>query len=135
MLHSMTETSESIPPVQQVHLEQKLKLVQKQWTPHRIATFDGYQLVLAKVAGEFVWHDHADHDEVFMPLSGVLLMDIEGEDTRRVEPGELLVVPAGRRHRPRTEAGEVTLLVIDPLGVKHTGDVQHDMTVQDYPVI
>ncbi len=122
------------PPVA-IDLNAKLEQVHSLWTPHRVATFDGYQLVLARVRGEFVWHDHADHDEVFLPLTGTLLIDFEDGVTRRVEPGQLLVVPKGVPHRPRTEGGEVTMLVIDPLGVKHTGDVASERTVETYPEI
>lgn len=118
-----------------IDLNEKLALVERLWTPHRIATFDGHQLILARVDGEFVWHDHADHDEVFLPLSGTLLVDFEGDVTRRVAPGQVLVVPRGVPHRPRTEGGEVTMLVLDPLDVKHTGDVRTDKTVDSYPEI
>jgi len=53
-----------------------------------------------------------------------------------VKPGEVIVVPAGVRHRPRTHPNEeVTLLVIDPMNVKHTGDVQDEKTVETYPEI
>lgn len=119
-----------------ISIATKLTQVEALWTPHRIARFDGHQLVLARVSGEFVWHDHRDHDEVFLPISGTLLMDLEGAETVRVQAGELLVVPAGMRHRPRTEDGqEVTMLVIDPMDVKHTGDVEDDLTVEEYPSI
>lgn len=116
-----------------VRIQEKIDAVTRLWTPHKIATFDGHQIVVARVDGEFVWHDHADHDEVFLPLTGTLLMDFEGDVTRRVEPGELIVVPKGTRHRPRTEDGEVTMLVLDPLDVKHTGGVESDLTVDEYP--
>lgn len=118
-----------------IDLDAKLASFDALWTPHRIARFDGHQLLLAKVEGEFVWHDHKDHDEVFMPLDGVLTMDIEGAASRRVEPGQVLVVPAGVRHRPRTEDGPVSMLVIDPMSVKHTGDEVSEKTVEDYPEI
>ena len=52
-----------------------------------------------------------------------------------VQPGQVLVVPAGVRHRPRAEEGPVSMLVIDPMGVKHTGDEICDRTVEDYPDI
>ena len=121
-----------------ISLSKKLEQVKDLWTPHRIARFDGHQLVLARVQGEFVWHDHKDHDEVFLPIGGTLLMDLEdptGGPVREVQvgPGEVLVVPAGVRHRPRTREGEeVTMLVIDPMDVKHTGDVRDEKTVDDY---
>ena len=116
-------------------LDDKLASFDALWTPHRIARFDGHQLLLAKVEGEFVWHDHADHDEVFIPLTGVLTMDLEGGPSRRIGPGQVLVVPAGVRHRPRADEGPVSMLVIDPMGVKHTGDEVCERTVEDYPEI
>ena len=118
-----------------IRLADKLAQVGALWTPHRIARFDDHQLVLARVEGEFVWHDHADHDEVFVPLDGTLLVDFDGGVTREVVPGQVLVVPKGTRHRPRTRGGECRLLVIDPMRVKHTGDVVSDRTVADYPEI
>lgn len=124
-----------------ISLSKKLRQVEALWTPHRIAQFDGHQLVLARVQGEFVWHDHREHDEVFLPIGGTLIMDLEDPadasvEEVRVDPGEVIVVPAGMRHRPRTLDGEeVTLLVIDPMDVKHTGDVRDEKTVDAYPEI
>ncbi|MDF1837555.1 MAG: cupin domain-containing protein [Planctomycetota bacterium] len=119
-----------------IDLGHKLDLFDKQWTPHRIATFDQHQLVLAKVQGEFVWHDHADHDEVFLPVNGTLWIDFEGGESVELGPGQVLVVPAGVAHRPRTRPEEeVQLLIIDPLTVQHTGAMDSDRTVQDYPTI
>ncbi|MEO0478076.1 MAG: cupin domain-containing protein [Planctomycetota bacterium] len=122
-------------PARSIDLAAKFDLFDRQWTPHRIARFDGHQLVLAKVEGEFVWHDHADHDEVFLPIDGVLLMDFENGHTVEVRPGEVLVVPKGTRHRPRTRDGECRVLLIDPLDVQHTGDEKTELTVDDYPEI
>lgn len=122
-------------PPSAIRIDDKLDLVERHWTPHRIARFDDHQIVVARVRDEFVWHAHDDHDEVFLPLSGVLLIDFEDDVTRRVGPGEILVVPAGVRHRPRTESGEVTLLIIDPLDVRHTGTERTAQTVDEYPEI
>lgn len=116
-------------------LAAKLERFDALWTPHRIGRFGDQQLLLAKVDGEFVWHDHKDHDELFMPLDGVLTMDLEDGTSHRIAPGQVLVVPAGMRHRPRTESGPVSMLVIDPMDVKHTGDEVSDKTVTEYPEI
>lgn len=119
------------PPVR---LSEKLNQFESRWTPHRIARFDGHQVLLAKLEGEFVWHDHADHDEVFHVLSGTLWIDLENEPPLKLEAGDLAVVPAGTRHRPRTEPGrEVQVLLIDPMEVKHTGNVESELTVTDIP--
>lgn len=118
-----------------IRLADKLAQFSAQWTPHRIGRFDDHQLLLARIEGEFVWHDHADHEEVFLPIEGTLLMDFEDGTTRRVGPGEILVVPRGTRHRPRTEDGECRVLVIDPMETQHTGGVVSDKTVEEYPEI
>ena len=115
-----------------IRVDEKMARVVDLWTPHRIARFDGHQIFLARVEGEFVWHEHEGHDEVFMPLSGELWIDFDGGESRRVVAGEVLVVPAGVRHRPRTEGGEVTLMVIDPMDVKHTGEVRCERTVDEF---
>lgn len=119
--------------MQTVSLSAKFAAFQAQWTPHRIARFDDHQLLIARVEGEFVWHTHADHDEVFIPIAGELLIDFEDAPTARVRPGELLVVPKGTPHRPRTDAGECQLLLIDPNRVQHTGEVHNERTVVEYP--
>lgn len=118
-----------------VDIEAKLGLVDRQWTPHRIATFDGYQIFVARLEGEFVWHSHAEHDEVFFPIDGELLVDFEDGPTAEVQPGQFLVVPAGLRHRPRTRSGECRVLVIDPQVMQHTGGEISERTVEDYPEI
>ena len=118
-----------------IDLEAKFNLFDAQWTPHRIAKFDDHQLILAKIEGEFVWHDHAEHDEVFLPIAGTLLMDFEGGSTVEVRPGQVLVVPKGTRHRPRTLDGECRLLVLDPVETQHTGSEHSERTVETYPEI
>ncbi len=121
-------------PNRAVDIAEKLSQFDRHWTPHRIATFDQHQLVVAKVQGEFVWHAHEHHDEVFLPVSGTLWIDLEGDRCVSVGPGQVYVVPAGVRHRPHTRDGEeVHLLLIDPLDVQHTGEEVSERTVQDYP--
>ena len=118
-----------------IRLDEKLALVERLWTPHRIARFDDHQLFLARLEGDFVWHRHEDHDEVFLPLSGTLFVDFEDGTTRRVGPGELLVIPAGLPHRPRTDGEPVAMLAIDPMDVRHTGEVESERTVHEFPEI
>ena len=116
-----------------IDLTAKLSLFDAQWTPHRVARFDGHQMVLAKVEGEFVWHAHAGHDEVFLPLRGQLLVEFRDGTISEVGPGQVLVVPAGVEHLPRTRPGEeVHLLVLDPLDVEHTGGVASELRVDEY---
>jgi mannose-6-phosphate isomerase-like protein (cupin superfamily) len=74
------------------------------------------------VHGEFVWHAHADEDELFLVLRGRLRLDFEDRPAVTLGPGECYVVPRGVRHRPVAD-DEVWLALVEPVGTLHTGDV------------
>ena len=64
-----------------------------------VAEMNDYQFKLAKLEGEFVWHNHEDTDEVFIVVKGS--MDIEMEhETVHLSEGEMYVVPKGMMHKP-----------------------------------
>lgn len=92
------------------------------WTPGIVERFNGHDVMVVKVSGEFVWHAHADTDDFFLVLSGRLQVDLP-DGTVTLEPGELFVVPAGVRHRPRAEV-ETHLLLIEKAGTPNTGDAE-----------
>ncbi len=104
-----------------VNLAEKLALFRQRWSPHTIGQFNGHDLMVVRVEGEFVWHAHADTDDFFLVLDGEL--DIEVRDRIvTLGPGELFVVPKGVEHRPVARRGEVKLLLIEPSGTPNTGD-------------
>ncbi|MEJ2639554.1 MAG: cupin domain-containing protein [Desulfosarcinaceae bacterium] len=108
------------PTYTPINVKAKLETFQEQWSPKIIAAMNDYHLKLVKIQGEFVWHAHADTDEVFIVLDG--RMAIEFRDGRVVlEAGELFVVPAGLEHRPSAEA-ECQILLVEPAGLVNTGD-------------
>ena len=55
-----------------VNTEDKLALFTRHWSPKVIAEANGWEVKLVKVAGEFVPHEHADVDEIFVVLAGAL---------------------------------------------------------------
>lgn len=86
-----------------------------------MATFNGHDVMVVKVEGEFVWHTHDDSDDFFLVLEGEL--DIELRDrVVTLRPGEMFIVPKGVEHRPVVRHGEVHLLLIEPTGTPDTGD-------------
>lgn len=116
-----------------VNIQQKFSLFNDQWSPKIIAELNGQQLKLAKVQGEFVWHDHADEDELFLIYQGTLFLDFHDRETVELSPGECYVVPKGIQHRPRTKDGEeVWLMLMEPAATKHTGDVVTALTVDTF---
>lgn len=104
-----------------VNLTEKLELVKEHWSPKTVALFNGHDIMVVKVQGEFSWHSHSDTDDFFMVLDGELTIQIENSDDVVLGPGELYVVPKGVRHCPKAEF-ETRLLLIEPTGTPNTGD-------------
>jgi mannose-6-phosphate isomerase-like protein (cupin superfamily) len=103
-----------------VDLPAKLASFTDHWSPRIVAGFNGHDVMVVKVDGEFVWHSHADTDDFFLVLDGEL--DIELRDrTVTLRQGEMFVVPRGVDHRPVARE-EVHILLIEPTGTPNTGD-------------
>lgn len=118
-----------------INLKEKHSLFTKHWHPHQIAVVDDMQVILAKIKGEFVWHSHAEEDELFQVLKGTLYMKFR-DRTEIVKEGELIVVPKGVEHCPSTkDEEEVHLLLFEKLETAHTGEVEHELTQTHYPKI
>ena len=110
-----------------INLNDKFRLFTEHWHPHIVGELNDNYVKLAKLRGEFVWHKHDAEDELFVVLEGTLHMDFRDKSVE-VKPGEILIVPKGVEHRPWT-TGEVKLMLIEPKGTLHTGDVQSEKTV------
>ena len=103
-----------------VNLAQKLASFEGHWQPRVVGQFNGHDLMVAKVKGEFVWHRHDDTDDLFLVLSGRLVIEMR-ERSVALGPGELFVVPRGVEHRPVARE-EVRMLVVERSGTPNTGD-------------
>lgn len=103
-----------------VNLAEKLGTFAEQWSPRTVAEFNGHDVMVVKVQGEFVWHRHDDTDDLFLVLRGAL--DIQLRDrTVALGPGEMFVVPRGVEHRPVARE-ETHLLIMESSGTPNTGD-------------
>ncbi|MCB0035619.1 MAG: hypothetical protein KDE51_16415, partial [Anaerolineales bacterium] len=58
-----------------ININEKIALFDDHWAPKIIAQMNDYHLKLVKAQGDFVWHSHADTDEVFIVLEGELRID------------------------------------------------------------
>lgn len=115
-----------------VNLSEKLKLFADHWHPRIIAQVDMYYVKLARVQGEFVWHNHQDQDEMFLVLSGEMTIKMH-EGNVNLKEGDLYVVPRGVDHCPEA-AEEASILVLERIDTPHTGDVvsRHTITTADW---
>ena len=103
-----------------VNLAEKLSTFTEHWQPRTVGEFNGHDLMVVKLQGEFFWHKHDETDDFFLVLKGNLTIQLRDGDVQ-LKPGELFVVPKGAEHRPIAE-GEVHLLLIEPTGTPNTGD-------------
>ena len=104
-----------------INLADKLATFSDYWNPRIVGNYNGNELRVVKLKGEFVWHSHADTDELFLVLAGELTMHFR-DRTEVLEPGELIVVPRGTEHKP-VAVRECHLLLIDADGTVNTGEV------------
>src|SRR5206468_1611218 len=104
-----------------INLPDKLDTFSDQWAPKVVASYNGNDICVVRVEGEFVWHSHAETDDFFLVLDGELDIELRG-GTVTLQPGELFVVPKGAEHRPVARKGEVKLLLIEPRGMPNMGD-------------
>lgn len=104
-----------------ISLAEKLSAFSDHWSPKIVAQFNGHDVMVVKVKGEFVWHSHADTDDFFFVVKGNLAIQLRDGEVR-LGPGDLYVVPKGVEHRPVAEE-EAHLLLIEPHGTPNTGDV------------
>jgi len=109
------------------NLDREFDGITEQWSPRVIAAANGQYVKLAKVQGEFVWHDHADEDEVFIVFRGRLVLRFRDRADVTLGPGDVYVVPKGVEHCPVAE-DECWLMLLEPAETKHTGDVETPFT-------
>jgi len=112
-----------------INLKEKYSLFSKHWSPKIIAEMNDYQFKLAKIKGEFVWHDHKNTDETFIVIQGKMTIKFRDGEVKLSE-GEMFVVPKGIEHKPCADS-ECKILVVEPRGVVNTGDTGGELTITE----
>ena len=115
--------------IEPINIMNKFSLFEEKWTPKIIGELNNQYVKLCKLKDDFVWHSHDNEDELFMVFKGTLLIDFRGNKTVEVKEGEIIIVPKGVGHRPRTNGDVVFNLLFEPKSTLHTGDVKDEMTV------
>ena len=112
-----------------VNLSDKLARFADHWSPRIIAQMNDYHFKLVKIQGEFVWHSHADTDEVFIVLAGAMTIHFR-DGAVALRAGEMFVVPRGVEHKPSAER-ECRIMLVEPAGTINTGDLGGERTAAD----
>jgi mannose-6-phosphate isomerase-like protein (cupin superfamily) len=108
-----------------INLEDKFSQFSEHWAPRRIAQVNNYDVRIVKLKGEFVWHSHADTDELFYVLKGSLTIELR-DGAVTLSAGEMYVVPRGVEHRP-VAAEECEVMLFEPEDVVNTGAEDSDL--------
>ncbi|MEU4150691.1 cupin domain-containing protein [Streptomyces sp. NPDC026659] len=105
-------------------LETVLASFSDRWSPRIVTSVNDYDVRVAKVEGEHLWHAHDDTDEFFLVLSGELhisLREPAGERTVTLPKGSVFTVPRGTEHKPYAPV-PTEILVLEPTGTLSVGD-------------
>ena len=115
------------------NLDAVFALVAEPWQPHRLTSVNDYDVKVARLRGEFVWHAHPDTDELFLVLEGRLTIQLREGDVE-LGPHDVFVVPRGVEHCPKADEDALVVL-FEPTGTVNTGDNPGDRTseLQELP--
>ena len=118
-----------VKKMESINLAQKLSKFSDHWSPKVIAEMNDYQFKLAKLQGEFVWHNHPDTDEVFIVIKGSMKIELE-DGVVELDAGEMYVVPKGVMHKPSAEK-ECQIMLVEPRDVINTGEADSELTAEN----
>ena len=106
-----------------VNLNKALESFSDTWSPRIVTKVNDYDVRIAHVEGEHVWHAHEETDEFFLVLKGNFDIAIREEGEEKVvclTEGDTYVVPRGTFHKPSSDGASI--LMFEPTGTTSTGD-------------
>lgn len=112
-----------------INLTEKFNLFTEQWHPKIAGELNDSYIKLAKVEGEFVWHQHENEDELFLVIKGTLTIKLRKHDLT-IHEGEFVIIPKGVEHMP-VAGEEVWIMMLEPKTTTNTGNVENERTVED----
>ncbi len=110
-----------------INLAEKFASFDDAWNPRLVGTVNEFDVKVAKLRGAFVWHSHAEEDELFLVVKGRLAIKLRDGEVA-LGQGEMVVVPHGVEHMPVADE-EALVLLFERRGTINTGDVREERTV------
>ncbi len=114
--------------MQSINLRAKLASFCDHWAPKIVGELNGQYVKLVKFRGEYVWHHHADEDELFLVIDGRIEIHFR-DRVVALNAGEFCIVPRGVEHQPVAER-EASVLLFEPATTRNTGNVNHAYTIE-----
>ena len=113
--------------IQVINIADKFSLFHEHWQPKIVGDLNDSYVKLAKLHGEFVWHHHPHEDEMFLVITGSLIIKLRDRDLH-IQPGEFIIIPRSVEHLPIAEE-EVQVLLLEPKSTLNTGNIDNDRTI------
>lgn len=111
---------------EKVDLAASFARISDYWNPRIVGELNGQMVKLVRFQGAFVWHSHAEEDELFLVVGGAFRMEYRDRSVD-LGPGQFLIVPRGVEHRPVAES-EAQVLLFEPASTLNTGNVRNERT-------
>jgi mannose-6-phosphate isomerase-like protein (cupin superfamily) len=99
--------------LQAIDLKQAAASVDEPYKNFVLSMVNNHCVRMAVMQGEYRWHQHPRSDECFLVVEGKLEIDLAGERTVVLQPGEAFTIPAGVVHRTRSQERSVNLCFED----------------------
>jgi mannose-6-phosphate isomerase-like protein (cupin superfamily) len=126
---TLTTAMNNEAEIEKVNLAEKLARFSDTWSPKIVGEINDAYVKLVKLKGEFVWHHHADEDEMFLVIKGRLLMRLRERDLH-INEGEFVIIPRGVEHLPIAD-DECHVLLLEPKTTLNTGQITNERTVAE----
>ncbi len=114
--------------IEPVDIARKFDLFTEHWHPKIVGELNESFVKIARLKGEFVWHQHDAEDELFWVIKGTLVIKLRDRDIT-VQPGQFVIIPKGVEHLP-VAAEEVYVVLLEPKTTLNTGSTGSDRTVE-----
>jgi len=110
-----------------INLADKLARFSECWSPRIVGELNGQHVKVVKIKGEFLWHEHEKEDELFLVITGKMIIHLRDRAIELSE-GEFFIVPKGIEHKPAAEE-EAHILIFEPASTVNTGTIRNERTV------
>ena len=117
-----------------ININEYFKKFSDTYSPKIVGKVNGQHIKIVRLEGDKVpWHIHDNEDEMFFVIEGILDIMEKGK-TITLHKDEFYIVQKGIEHRV-VPNGHVKLILVEPAGIAHTGDVNSEITKKDYDTL
>jgi quercetin dioxygenase-like cupin family protein len=107
--------------ISKINLEDRVKEIDKPWSPIEVARVNDQVVRMALLKGEFHWHKHTGEDELFYVYKGSIIIQLKDQPDIALHEGEMAVIPKGVEHCPKSVDPSYVLL-FEPYVLQTRGD-------------